>query len=206
MGQRLTLTKILQVRNLAQQGYRTREIARNLGVCVSLVYRIRQGRYRVCEPSEDDRPRQRAVRCPRCRCRVFPPCVACGARAAAARLAARPKAPRPDLANFDPAHHDPAHHDPAHHDPAHHDPAHDDPEMRDRLATNVAELALSLRVINVLQRAGIETVADLLQCRPEQLCSLPSFGHRVLATVFAALAQIGFQREGAVACAPPHDR
>jgi hypothetical protein len=173
MGQRLSLTKILQVRNLARQGYRTREIARNLGICPSLVYRIRQGRYRVCQPSDDDAPRRRSVWCPRCRCHIYPPCVACRARAAAPP-SAHPGAGRAQ-------------------------PAANDPELKARLEANVAELGLNLRIINVLHWAGIETVGDLLERRPDDLRALPSFGERALATVYAALAQVGFHRERSAA-------
>ena len=46
MGQPLSPTRLMQIRDLVRQGCRTKEIGKQLGVSESIVSRVRQGRYR----------------------------------------------------------------------------------------------------------------------------------------------------------------
>jgi len=64
-----------------------------------------------------------------------------------------------------------------------------------RLESSLAELNLAVRTINGLEEAGILIVGDLLKCTPEQVLDLPNLAEKTLATIYAALEEIGFVRD-----------
>lgn len=58
-------------------------------------------------------------------------------------------------------------------------------------------LNLPVRIINALETsAGIYSVRDLLQMKPQEILSLPNFGKATLNAVYSALSKYGFNREG----------
>lgn len=57
--------------------------------------------------------------------------------------------------------------------------------------TPIAELGLSERVLNFLDREGIITVGALEACTAEELLSIPNFGQKCLDEVKACLAKVG---------------
>lgn len=122
--------------------------------------------------SVDDGPAMVVVWCPRCRCHVYPPCQVCRLRAYQRRLRAVPparKAPR----------------------------GVGDSELAAKLALEVSEIGLPLRIVNYLQQQQIFTVNDLLHCTPEELLRIPNFAHKTLAIVYRCLARLGFHRRAA---------
>ncbi len=167
---------ILQIKDMAAQGVMTREIARHLRLSISAVHRARQGFYdhrlRRPPPRVDDGLAMVVVWCPRCRCHVYPPCQVCRLRAYQRRLRAVPparKAPR----------------------------GVGDSELAAKLALEVSEIGLPLRIVNYLQQQQIFTVNDLLHCTPEELLRIPNFAHKTLAIVYRCLARLGFHRRAA---------
>ncbi len=173
MKRRVTEELIRQVLNLVQRGYCTREIGRRTGLSMSAVYKIRQGRHPLLRNQPPPGPQP--VWCPRCRCRVFPPCRVCDLREQLQRQELmhrlRPARRRlPPLEKFP-------------------------PELQQRLSTPVAELGLPVRVVNYLEHAGILTVYDLLGHRPEELLLIPNFAQKTLEQVYRALEPLGFVRQ-----------
>src|SRR5436309_3309147 len=76
---------ILQIKEMALRGGRTKDIARHLGLSISTIHKIRQGYYddrlrRPVPQADDETPAMIAVWCPRCRCHVYPPCQVCRLR------------------------------------------------------------------------------------------------------------------------------
>jgi DNA-directed RNA polymerase alpha subunit len=57
------------------------------------------------------------------------------------------------------------------------------------LEEGVAALNLNVRIVNMLEDAGIITVSQLLKCTPAQLLDVPRFGAKALVAVYRALAQ-----------------
>ena len=64
----------------------------------------------------------------------------------------------------------------------------------DRLELNLAEIDLAPRTVNCLEQHRIFTVRDLLNRTPEQLAEIPNIGEKILETIYAALAKIGYYR------------
>ncbi len=174
MARRVTRELVKQVQNLVQRGYCTREIGRRTGLSMSAVYKIRQNRHRLTRqecPQEED---EAAVWCPRCRCRVYPPCRRCWLRQQLQTEALRRQGDDwrdrlPPLESFP-------------------------PRLRRRLEVPVAELALPVRVVNYLEQAGILLVYDLLAHRPQELLAIPNFAQKTLEQVYRALEPLGFYR------------
>lgn len=200
VGQRVTPRLLLQVKDLASQECFTWEIMKITGLSESTISKIRQGRYDeqrvhasfgqtpepeheppVTEPPEVEPPQ--VEWCPRCRCHIFPPCQLCRARTHRRQvLRARAK-----------------------HRPATLPRGADQHGSRAKLRLNVAELGLPIRTVNYLQRAGIETVEDLLHCTPEELLRIPNFAGKSLRLTYQALARLGFQRRASARRNAPGD-
>ncbi len=174
MSRRVTLELVKQVQNLVQRGYCTREIGRRTGLSMSAVYKIRQRRHPLARDDQPEAPQEKAVWCPRCRCRVYPPCQRCRLRQnQQAQLLLRQTAAwrrrLPPVETFPPA-------------------------LRSRLEVPVAELGLPVRVVNYLEHAGILLVYDLLAHRPQELLAIPNFAQKTLEQVYRALEPLGFVR------------
>ncbi len=178
MARRLSSIVVRQIKQLAGQGCASREIARHVGLSLSTIHKVRQGKYdarlsepvRSCQAAADEEPDLQAVWCEVCRCHVYPPCQTCRMKAYAdrQRTSTRRKRPLPaELAN--------------------------DP----RLEIAVAELGLPLRMVNYLEQRGILTVCDLLHCQAAKLRQAPNFGDKSLRLIFAALKRLGFVRDEA---------
>lgn len=164
-----------QALHLVEQGYSSRDVAQRLGLAETTVQRLRQGRIPLEVDHDDDERRQR-VWCARCRCHVFAPCQRCRLREyqrqqttsdGRSTAATVPSAGRLAGQAADP-----------------------------RLSLGVAQLGLPVRTVNYLARADILTVWDLLQRTPQQILKLPNMGPRTLELIFAALARLGFHRQG----------
>jgi hypothetical protein len=183
MARRITPLLVARVRQMASAGRTTREIMRCVGLSETSVNKIRQGRYPLRPPREDEDDRV-AVWCPRCRCHVYPPCVVCRLRASAQRpvrctrtggqgvapaMLGRPARSSTTAAAL---------------------PA----ELAARLQMSVAELGLPLRVVNFLEARQILLVGDLLQCTAEELLAQPNVARKTLELIYAALERIGFRR------------
>jgi DNA-directed RNA polymerase subunit alpha len=67
-------------------------------------------------------------------------------------------------------------------------------DMNAKLEMSTAEIGLSVRTTNCLEEEGIFTVADLLQCKREDLLCISNFGEKTLDEVYLALEDIGFYR------------
>ncbi len=67
-------------------------------------------------------------------------------------------------------------------------------DMHDKLEMSTAEIGLSVRTTNCLEEEGIFTVADLLQCKRDDLLCISNFGEKTLEEVYEALENIGFFR------------
>lgn len=63
-------------------------------------------------------------------------------------------------------------------------------EMRQLLATKLVELDLSVRALNCLKAASIDTLADLVSKSPEELLKIRNFGKKSLAEVEDVLASM----------------
>ncbi len=183
MARRITPLLVARVRQMAAAGRTTREIMRCVGLSETSVNKIRQGRYPLRPPREDDDDRV-AVWCPRCRCHVYPPCVVCRLRATAQRPV---RSTRTGGQGIAPAALGPA---ARRNTPAAALP----PEMAARLQMSVAELGLPLRVVNFLEARQILLVGDLLQCTAEELLAQPNVARKTLERIYAALERIGFRR------------
>lgn len=183
MARRITPLLVARVRQMAAAGRTTREIMRCVGLSETSVNKIRQGRYPLRLPREDDDDRV-AVWCPQCRCHVYPPCVVCRLRATAQRPVRRRRTGGQGVA---PATREPA----ARRSTA---AAALPPELAARLQMSVAELGLPLRVVNFLEARQILLVGDLLQCTAEELLAQPNVARKTLELIYAALERIGFRR------------
>ncbi len=178
MPRRVTLELVKQVQNLVQRGYCTREIGRRTGLSMSAVYKIRQNRHRLTRADRPSVQQEGAVWCPRCRCRVYPPCLRCRLRQHQRSQMLLPRADAwrrrlPPVESFPPV-------------------------LRARLEIPVAELGLPVRVVNYLEHAGILLVYDLLAHRPQELLAIPNFARKTLEQVYRALEPLGFVRRGVV--------
>ena len=60
---------------------------------------------------------------------------------------------------------------------------------------STAEIGLSVRTTNCLEERGIFTVADLLNCSPDDQLVRSYFGEKTLGEVYSALESIGFLRK-----------
>lgn len=67
--------------------------------------------------------------------------------------------------------------------------------VQDKLEMSTAEIGLSVRTTNCLEERGIYTVADLLNCAPDDLLSISNFGEKTLEEVYSALESVGFFRK-----------
>ncbi len=67
--------------------------------------------------------------------------------------------------------------------------------VQDKLQMSTAEIGLSVRTTNCLEERGIFTVADLLNCSPDDLLSISNFGEKTLEEVYLALESVGFFRK-----------
>jgi DNA-directed RNA polymerase subunit alpha len=71
------------------------------------------------------------------------------------------------------------------------------PTPADEAATlNLDDLGLSVRTVNALKRAGINTVAQALAVSDQELLGLRNFGQKSLEELKDALAARGFNKEG----------
>lgn len=64
-----------------------------------------------------------------------------------------------------------------------------------KLIQPLAELELSVRSLNCLKRAEIETVADLIEMSPTDFRQIRHFGHRSRNEVNDVLENLGFDRK-----------
>jgi len=69
-------------------------------------------------------------------------------------------------------------------------------EMEEKLHMYAAELGLTVRTLNMLEKRNIFTVNDLLHCTRQELLSIGSFGAGSLEEVYRGLETIGFYRPG----------
>ncbi|MFP6692039.1 MAG: DNA-directed RNA polymerase subunit alpha C-terminal domain-containing protein [Pirellulales bacterium] len=67
--------------------------------------------------------------------------------------------------------------------------------VQDKLQMSTAEIGLSVRTTNCLEEQGIFTVADLLNCSPDDLLNISNFGEKTLEEVYLALESVGFFRK-----------
>ena len=67
--------------------------------------------------------------------------------------------------------------------------------VQDKLQMSTAEIGLSVRTTNCLEERGIFTVADLLNCSPDDLLNISNFGEKTLEEVYLALESVGFFRK-----------
>lgn len=65
------------------------------------------------------------------------------------------------------------------------------PELEEKLRMKIEDLDLSIRAYNCLKRKGVNTVADLIKMKREELASMKNFGKKSLEEVERALAKIG---------------
>ena len=61
------------------------------------------------------------------------------------------------------------------------------------LEMNIDELELSVRSYNCLKRAGINTVAELINRTPEDMMKVRNLGRKSLEEVLAKLKELGLQ-------------
>ena len=61
------------------------------------------------------------------------------------------------------------------------------------LETNIDELELSVRSYNCLKRAGINTVAELINKTPEEMMKVRNLGRKSLEEVLAKLSELGLE-------------
>lgn len=60
------------------------------------------------------------------------------------------------------------------------------------LEEHVNVLSLPVRIVNMLESAGIFTLSDLLQRTQRELMLLPNFNEKTLETILKALERVGF--------------
>jgi DNA-directed RNA polymerase subunit alpha len=77
--------------------------------------------------------------------------------------------------------------------------------LKQRLEMNTADLGLTVRTTNCLEKRGIFTVAELLNATREKLLSDAGFGEKTLVEIYNALERIGFHRPRGVAIAQGAD-
>ena len=69
-----------------------------------------------------------------------------------------------------------------------------EPEGKEKaLDTNIDELELSVRSYNCLKRAGINTVAELINKTPDEMMKVRNLGRKSLEEVLAKLKELGLQ-------------
>ena len=61
------------------------------------------------------------------------------------------------------------------------------------LDMNIDELELSVRSYNCLKRAGINTVAELINKTPDEMMKVRNLGRKSLEEVLAKLKELGLQ-------------
>jgi hypothetical protein len=175
----ISAAKVQQIKSLARQGHRTKEIARHTGLSDSTVHKVRQGYYdhRLGRkpPANDDGDARVAAWCERCRAHVYPPCQSCHVREYERRQSAggsqrRQPALLPEIHSVSVLH---------------------------RLRMSVAEIGLPVRAVNYLQQRQILTVNDLLHQTPGDLLRIPNFAAKTLEHVYRCLARLGFSRRTA---------
>lgn len=64
------------------------------------------------------------------------------------------------------------------------------------LKTPLAEIGLSVRVVNALEAAGLQSVLDLLVCYRDELLQVNSIGEKTLKELFQRLEHLGFYLAG----------
>lgn len=64
-------------------------------------------------------------------------------------------------------------------------------ELARRLETPVAEMALSVRIINTLETKGVILASDLVQQSVDDLMGIANFGDKTLEEVFDAVEALG---------------
>lgn len=69
-----------------------------------------------------------------------------------------------------------------------------DAELQEKLETPLADIGLSVRTVNGLERDGLLFVGQLLQRTPGSLRSIKNFGPKVMDEIFGCLAAIGLHR------------
>lgn len=65
------------------------------------------------------------------------------------------------------------------------------------LARPLADIGISVRVVNYLEEAGCLTVRDVLERTAAELLAIPNFGRGYLAEVYAAVARLGYVKKKA---------
>ena len=69
-----------------------------------------------------------------------------------------------------------------------------EPEGKEKaLDMNIDELELSVRSYNCLKRAGINTVAELINRTPDEMMKVRNLGRKSLEEVLAKLKELGLQ-------------
>ena len=69
-----------------------------------------------------------------------------------------------------------------------------EPEGKEKaLDMNIDELELSVRSYNCLKRAGINTVAELINKTPDEMMKVRNLGRKSLEEVLAKLKELGLQ-------------
>jgi DNA-directed RNA polymerase subunit alpha len=71
------------------------------------------------------------------------------------------------------------------------DPRYRDARIASLLLKRVGELDLGTRAWNCLQRAGIETVADLIDKTEPEIAAIPNLGVKTIAEIKEALIEQG---------------
>ena len=66
-------------------------------------------------------------------------------------------------------------------------------EQEKVLEMNIDELELSVRSYNCLKRAGINTVAELINRTPDDMMKVRNLGRKSLEEVLAKLKELGLQ-------------
>lgn len=64
--------------------------------------------------------------------------------------------------------------------------------QRELLDQPLLSIGLAIRTVNILERAGVYTVEDLLRSTPTQLLAAKNIGEKTLCEIYAQLQQFGF--------------
>lgn len=68
-------------------------------------------------------------------------------------------------------------------------------KLNETLKMSLSETSLIVRTVNMLEKASIQTIGDVLNTSVDDLLLIPNFGRKTLMQVYVALEKLGLKRQ-----------